>query len=114
MKLSKAQAEVLEELKNGIDVARSLSYPEWLVKNQGYETPDWADDELRKFCEERLKKAVERKELYEYYENKRNAITLIRCNSRTLKRLEALGLIEIVYDSTGEDYGIDTVKVLNY
>ena len=114
-KLSKAQAKLLEELKNEIDKARRLSYPEWLAETQHYfATPAWADERLKKVYEERLQKAVEEKYFYEYWEERRNAIVNIHCNSKTLKKLEELGLIEIIYDSTGSNYGIDEVKVLNY
>ena len=113
MKLSKAQAEVMNKAKEAIDLARSLDYPEWLRTTvHCYQAPDWADEELKEHVDKRWKKAVEEKYLYEYWENARNSIVLTHCNSRTLKKLESYGLIEIIKDSTGEDFGIDTVKVL--
>lgn len=113
MKLSKAQTEVMNKAKKDIDLARSLDYPEWLrTTHSYYQIPNWADEELKEHIDNRWKKAVDEKYLYEYWENARNSIVLTSCNTRTLKKLESYGLIEIIYDSTGELGGIDTVKVL--
>jgi len=52
--------------------------------------------------------------LKKYWEEHRNGIVLTHCNSRTLAKLEEYGLIKIIEDSNGEQFGIDTVQVLNY
>ncbi len=115
MKLSKAQAAVMEKAKKDIDEARNLDYSEWLRETESYfQVPFWADEETTKLVNQRWQKAVNDKYLYEYWEAKRNAVVLTHCNTKTLQKLEKLGLIEILEDSTGECYGIDTVKVLNY
>ena len=45
----------------------------------------------------------------------RNGIDyLCHASSATIRKLEKLGLIEVIYDSAGEAYGFDTIKVLNY
>ena len=56
----------------------------------------------------------EKEVMKKYWEEHRNGIVLTHCNTKTLQKLESYGLIEIIYDSTGEDFGIDTIKVLNY
>lgn len=108
MKLSKAQAEVLEEAKRKIDEARQYeTYEEYYVKSE----PEWR----RKDPEEYKTKHPD---VWEYYkknwENRRNGIVLTQCNSRTIRKLEKLGLIEIIEDSCGQYVGVDTIKVLNY
>lgn len=108
MKLSKTQEQVLAHAKKDIDKARSLSYPEWLkTVNCFYQ----CDGEYHQKC---YREAVEKEEMKNYWEDHRNGIVLTHCNTKTLQKLESCGLIEIICDSTGEYYGIDTVKVLNY
>ena len=104
MKLSKAQANVMMKAKKDIDMARSMDYAEWLKETESYFQTH----------EESYQKAVAEEYLKEYWEDGRKGIVLVSCNSRTLSRLEEMGLIEIVYDSNGETFGIDTIKVLNY
>lgn len=108
MKLSKTQEQVLAHAKKDIDKARSLSYPEWLkAENHFYQ----CGNEYHQKC---YREAVKREEMKKYWEEHRNGIVLTHCNTKTLQKLESYGLIEIIYDSTGEDFGIDTIKVLNY
>ena len=115
MKLSKAQTEVMERAKKDIDKARAMDYPEWLRETDHYfQVPKWADGELKEYIDERWRKAVEEEYHKKYWEDERNGIVLTHCNSRTLAKLEQLGLIEIIEDSNGQTFGIDTVKVLNY
>lgn len=103
-KLTKAQNEVLEDAKKHIDKARTLTYREWLIDMNSYYL----------YHEDALEEAIQKQEYANYYENEKNGIVLTHCNSRTLKKLESLGYIEIIEDSTGESYGIDVIKVLNY
>lgn len=123
MKLSKAQAEVLEQAHKDIDKARSMDYPEWLMAtNHYYQIPKWAEDEtsphynpsLVEHLRNKFAEAIEREELKDYWQRERNGIVLTRCNSKTIKKLEEYGLVKIIYDSNGESYGIDTVQILNY
>ena len=104
MKLSKAQMEVMADAKRQIDEARSMDYPEWLKHGN-----DYYEDH-----EDAWKKAIAEGRFKKYWENKRNGIALTHCNSRTLEKLEEYGLIKIIEDSKGEQFGIDTVQVLNY
>ena len=102
MKLSKAQQEVMEKAKREVDQARELDYPEWLRATSKSIRADAID---RLIAEGYLK---------EYWEAHRRGEVLTHCNSKTLKKLEEYGLIEIIEDSNGQNYGIDTIKVLNY
>lgn len=101
-KLTKTQSEVLEYAKKQIDTARALTYREWFLETEKYYRPDW------------IEKAIQERQFANVYEDRKNGIVYTHCNSRTLKKLESLGYIEIIEDSTGESYGIDVVKVLNY
>ena len=103
-KLTKTQIEVLEYAKKKIDKARTLTYREWLIDMNSYYL----------YHEDALEDSIYKQEYANYYEDAKNGIVLTHCNSRTLKKLESLGYIEIIEDSTGERIGIDTVKVLNY
>lgn len=132
MKLSKAQQEVMDRAKEKIDFARTHTVYEWAKnKKWGYvgneEEQDAYMERLaknfhgyRKNSEKEVMddfvSEIERyaESYHDYYENERNGIVLTRCNSRTLVKLEQLGLIEIIFDSNGASYGLDTIKVLNY
>ena len=103
MKLSKAQKQVMNEAYGDIDKARSMSYPEWFKETQA--------PGLR---ENAIPRLIENEYLKEYWEDARNGIVLTHCNSRTIRKLAELGLVEIVRDSSGESFGIDTIKILNY
>ena len=124
MKLSKAQIEVMNTAKAEIDYARSHSLREWAEKEEALDegcydriienASDYGStkEEMKKRLDERIENRANGYK--EYYENEKNGIVLTHCNSRTLEKLESLGLIEIIYDSNGSDYGIDEIKVLNY
>lgn len=101
-KLSAAQQKVLDDAKREVDQARELDYPEWLRATSKSIRADAID---RMIAEGYLK---------EYWEAHRRGEVLTHCNSKTLYKLAEYGLVEIIEDSTGQDYGIDTIKVLNY
>jgi len=103
-KLSKAQQAVMDMAKKNIDKARTMDYPEWLKDMNSY-----YDNH-----EDALKEAVAKGRYKDYWMDGRNGIVLTHCNSRTLIKLEEMGLIEIIEDSNGQPYGIDKIKVLNY
>lgn len=125
MKLSKAQEAVMNKAKADIDFARSHTLREWAQKTDPHITVEaverlvrnassygLTEEEMRKQCE---KEIVNYMNTYKkYYEDERKGIVLTNCNSRTLVKLETMGLIEIIHDSNGTTYGIDTIKVLNY
>ena len=103
MKLTPAQEKVLTQAKSDIDLARILEYPEWMRETCKNFRPEVVEEDI---AENRMKN---------YWEEHRNAIVLAHCNSKTLEKLEKLGLIEIIYDSKNEKgYGIDHIRILNY
>lgn len=119
MKLSKAQQAVMDEAKRDIDTARSLDFIKW------YRTAvacggelNMTDDEIVEELKSTECHSLEYDTHFEYftsvYEQRRSGIVLTNCNSRTLYKLQEMGLIEIIFDSTGWTRGIDRVKILNY
>lgn len=120
-KLSAAQKKVMEEAVRKIDYARSCEdIWDYAIRNyvciiQGTAT-------------EKEKKELREKEMARYRERslstdglavswekaKSGFVHICRVNSRTLYKLEELGLIEILYDSKGSFIGLDDIKVLNY
>lgn len=109
MKLTSAQQKVMDEAKEQIDLARTMTFDEWFLKTQCNNDIDVYDGYCKNNPE--MKQAM-----FKYYENERNAIVLTHCNSKTLEKLQTLGLIEIIHDSKNDktSYGIDHVKILNY
>lgn len=119
MKLSKAQQQVMDHLKEQIDYARNNDYMHFVGKciGKNLET-NWDEHPNPHLTNESILETVKERAEGEYwkdaYEERKNGIALVTCNSRTLYKLVEYGLIEIVEDSNGESYGIDKVKVLNY
>lgn len=110
-KLSKAQQEVLTRAKEEIDHARKFdTFEEFCKSKEISKHIVWY---LRE-DEEKFKKSESYEIWLSAYNERRNAIVLTHCNSKTLEKLESYGLIEILHDSTGETYGIDKIKILNY
>jgi rhamnose utilization protein RhaD (predicted bifunctional aldolase and dehydrogenase) len=123
-RLTKAQDKIMTEAKSMIDFARTHTLREWAQKQTGYtdeqiegmvercELYHSTPERMRADLNERINRYAE--DYSESYYNNQNSIVLIYCNSKSLKKLEEYGLIEILYDSTGSSYGLDTIKVLNY
>ena len=110
MKLSDAQQKIYDHVRQQVLEARSCStVEEYFVKylafnkNSSFNTPEKykARDPMGWKCET------------EIYEKRKAGFALTCCHGATIKKLESLGLIEIINDSTGTTCGIDTVKVLN-
>lgn len=110
MKLSKAQTEVMEMAKAKIDQARALNFYDWYRDrfNSKGESDDQIDEEIARFG-----KAYPSMTgwYHNMYENERNGITLITANTRTLKKMVEMGLIELV-----EEGGLypDKIRIINY
>ena len=98
-KLSSAQSRVIEEAKKDIDRARSIDFKEWCGYRYNFIMSD-----------------AYSLNLYTDFYNKAKAGTVLiqNVNSRTLVKLEQLGLIKIEYDSNGTHSGIDEITLLNY
>lgn len=110
-KLSPAQQKIMDKATKEIDNARECAtFEEYFINhlawrfNGRYNTPE--------------KMKANDKEGWDlhnkYYEKLKVGITLTMCNSKSLAKLEQFGLIEIIFDSTGQTTGIDEIKVLNY
>lgn len=97
MKLSKAQAKVIDWMKYVIDGARNNDIKTYAGGSWDY-----------------IHHPGHLEKIERMYEENRNGIVEIRCNSKTLVKLEEMGLIEIIYDSNGEHFGVDKAKLLNY
>ena len=123
MKLTKAQNYIMEKAHKEIDFARTHTLIEWAT-NERYNCIDIKDTVIARRFNEYGYKSLEdaindvEKELQEYaekygkyYYNEKNGVVLTQANSRTLKALERLNLIEIIED--GGSY-IDSIKILNY
>ena len=112
MKLSKAQESVIKEAREKIDIAR-VSFPEFVrFINSYYEGK--TDEEIINGLENDKRWWNPYESYKKSWEEAKNGIVLTSCNSRTLYKLEDMGLIEIIEDSTGTHHGIDKIKVLNY
>jgi len=118
MKLSKAQEEVINNAKAKIDLARTLNFFDWYMgyyagnyESKNIHTPE----ELDAYLENRIGRDNRTmKDLTEErYQNARNGIVSCIANSRTLKKLEEMGIIEILYDSNGDRLGLDEIRILN-
>ena len=112
MNLSKTQQEVLNGAKARIDFARNHNFYDW-VRGTTYRMENFTNEQIDAELAKREKqgwRVVER----EIYEETQNGYTWLHCNSRTLHKLAEYGLTEILRDSTGECYGTDSIKVLNY
>lgn len=118
MKLSKAQEKVITEAKERIDFARTHDFYEWYRNGNG-----WFEDKSNEEIDEWLKKndanpngiggTVYYKQRYEW--NKNGIDYLCHASGATIKKLEKLGLIEIIKDSTGSRcYDFDRIRILNY
>lgn len=103
MKLTGAQQKVLDEAIRDIDIARKLDYPEWLRTTHKSIRLDYVEECIAKeYCKK-------------YWEAARSGKVFTHCNSKTLYKLAEYGLIEIIEDSKEQgNYGIDTIRVLNY
>ena len=108
----------MEEAKARINYARTHSFCDWWRKNDGYwKNKELSDEQVYEHIKELQRRGW--KVSVEYYEKRyemnRNGIDyLCHASSATIKKLESLGLIEIIYDSNGESWGFDRIRVLNY
>ena len=110
--LSKAQSEVLEGIKRDIAKARTVnSYDEYWEKYESganylkYRGIYTVEDYKARYPEDYKRWSNRWRREYE-------GKALTHCNSRTLRKLEDLGYIEIIEDSTGEYFGIDVVRLI--
>lgn len=111
MKLSKAQQEVLEDAMEEIDFARTHSFYDWYRK--GFNAGDLTNEEINA----RINDCVLGRDYFEcrYNWNREGIDYTCHASSATIRKLETLGLIEILYDSNGSHgYGLDRIRILNY
>ena len=117
VKISKAQQMVLDDAKKDIDFARAYeTFEEWL--RAGYARRGDKDYYINKlgYTEEKYNDMVaewiKREEWKrEYYEADKVGCPLVTANTRTLRKLEEMGLIEVVEE--GGSYP-DRIKVIGY
>lgn len=106
MKLSKVQEAVLNEAKTEVNKFRQYGSLDKYLETQ----MDWIEQGGTEEDRESRKEYCER-----VYNEAVNGIAKIwRCNSKTIRKLEELGLIEILFDSAGIRAGMDKIKVLGY
>lgn len=118
MKLSKAQQVVMDEAKKRIDYARVHSFHDWFRNNnRSGNIIEMNDREVDELLEKRtLAGWIGNKDYQmEHYQMNRDGIDyLCHASSKTIGKLESMGLIEIIRNSNGENYGLDVIRILNY
>lgn len=116
-KLSKAQQEVMDHAKEAIDFSRTHDFYDWYRRSAVLKVKEMTDEEIDSYLEDRKKRGYVGTKEYEmerYQWNRDGIDFLCHASSLTIRKLEKLGLIEIIEDSKGEYYGLDKIKVLNY
>lgn len=109
-KLTKAQEAVLNEAKANIDFARSVNFYDWY--RVSYNANQKSDEDIEKQINKPLYKDIGGRAYFEgIYKNEIKGITLVMCNTRTLKALENLGYIRIINE--GGSYP-DRIEVIGY
>lgn len=114
MKLSKAQQQVMDRAKAKIDTARSYAefdtyFEEVEIKNGSYNN---CSDTADKFRENNPRIYEHHRKIWE--EEKDGIVLTMGVNSRTLYKLQEMGLIEILEDGKNRHFGIDRIKIANY
>lgn len=110
IKLTPAQQKVMDRAYKDIDEARNNDFYGWF--NIAYNC-----NATKEEIDERVELWYNRYHEYYYhekYEETKNGMVLTHCNTKTLRKLEEMGLIKIIEDSTGTLFGLDVVQVLNY
>ena len=118
VKLTAAQQKVLDNAKREIDYARSCKdVLDYAIRNYGPILNGTATEEIKaelRAKEKGMLKPQQIEALTHNWENrKRGIVWTIRVNSKSLLKLEELGLIEII-ELTNGAYGMDTIRILNY
>ena len=110
VKLTPAQQKVMDKAYKDIDDARNNDFYGWynIVYNCKH-TKEEIDEEVKRWVDR-----YNENYYHENYENRKNGMVLTHCNTKTLRKLEEMGLIKIIEDSTGTHIGLDVVQVLNY
>lgn len=109
VKLSDAQQAVMNKAHEDIRRARECAtVEEWFNKYRAMYYTRVTMEEFRDNDPEYWEKIV-----VSSYNRNRSGVVLTQCSSKTLAKLEKLGLIEIIKDSNGQHYGIDVVRVLD-
>ena len=129
MKLTKAQTEVLEKAKEKIDFARNNSFFKWYMQTPSNYVKEniHTEEELENYLKnknynESIKNRIGASsinaleietKIYEMYKNGFDCYC--HATKGTIKKLESLGLIKIIEDSSGAKYyGFDIIKIINY
>lgn len=106
-----AQRKVLDRLKEQIDLARTNDFESFHEKYY-HTTVEWVRYRWRS-DPAGAERTIQTKR--EYYEQLRSGEALINASGPTIHKLERLGLIKILHDSTGTGrYSHDRIKLLNY
>lgn len=126
MKLSKAQQNVIDTAHREIEFARNHTLREYVMEKlfqvtniedvivfKNHEMYNLTKEQAIKHINDKIDSQIE--SYKKYYEQEKQGVVLTMCSGATLKKLENLGLIEVIYNSTNTgSYSIDTVKILNF
>lgn len=115
-KLSNAQIKVLNGAKERIDFARTHDFYDWYMRTaSNFEQKNiHSNDELEKYLSNKYGRDLRGVYKKNYMDNINGIDYLCHASSKTIAKLESLGLIEIIKDSNGEYYGLDVIRILNY
>ena len=109
IKLSVAQQKVMDQAHSDIYKARECATAEeWFTKYKAFRYGNCTPEEFKTNNPEYWAEVIVKS-----YNRGCNGIVLTHCSSKTIAKLEKLGLIEIIHNSCGTNYGIDVVKVLD-
>lgn len=107
IRLTKAQQSVIDEVKNFTDIARKYeTFEDYFIYECASKEPSSCNT-VEKYKAKNIEGFNRFKKVWE---DQKKAIGCIRCNTKTLLKLEELNLIEII--TLNGNY--DTIRVLNY
>ena len=118
IKLTVVQQNVINDKKREIDYARSCNdIYDYAIRNYCPVLTGTATDELKaqlRAKEQAMMTPAQVESMARAWENaKQGIVRTVRVNSKTLLKLEELGLIEVIELMSGA-YGVDMIRILNY